>query len=63
MTDWVSKLSWFLLYVIYCGQYRKPRARERVRVSMVTRLCARVERSVLFRMEGRRVGLESKARP
>ena len=51
MTDWVSKLSWFLLYVIYCGQYRKPRARERVRVSMVTRLCARVERSVLFRME------------
>ena len=35
----------------YYGQYRKPRVRERMRVSMVTRLCARAERSVLFRIE------------
>ena len=51
VTDWISKLTGDLVYFLYYGQYRKPRVRERMRVSMVTRLCARAERSVLFRIE------------
>ena len=56
VTDWVSKLACVLLYVLYYGRYTKPRARERARVTrarvaVVTRLCARVGQSVLFRIE------------
>ena len=34
-----------------CGPHRELHARERARVTMVTRLCARVQLSVLFRLE------------
>ena len=40
-----------LLYVLYYGNYRGPHARGRARVTMVTRLCARVEHSVWFMFE------------
>ena len=51
VADWTSKLTGVLSYVLHCMQYRKHRARKRARVTMVTRLCAGVEHSVLFRTE------------
>ena len=53
----------FFLYVLYYWHDRKPHARERARVTMVTRLCARVARSVLFRIRSRHVGLENPSEP
>ena len=46
VVDWISKFTWVLLSVPYFGKYRKCQARERARVTMVTRLCARIEHAV-----------------
>ena len=51
VTDWIFKSTWSLVFVLSYGAYRMPRVRERARVTMVTRLCARVEHSVLFRIK------------
>ena len=51
VTDWISKLSGVLVYVLYYGQYRKPHVLERARVTMFARLRAGVEHHVLFRTD------------
>ena len=51
VTDRIFKSTWSLLYVLSYGAYVKPRVRERARVTMVTRLCVRVEDYGLFRIE------------
>ena len=45
MAHWISKLPWVIFLIFHNFQCRKPHVRERARVSMVTRLCARVEHS------------------
>ena len=50
--EWISKLTLSLLYVLYYGQTREHHARERARVTMVTRLCARAQGIVIcFRIQ------------
>ena len=51
------------MYVLDYGQCSKPYVRERARVTMVFRLCARVERSVLFRIEELSCWLGSPSEP
>ena len=46
------------MYVIYHGQCKKAHVRERARVTIVTRLCARVEHSALF-VQNRQVAMLS----
>ena len=50
VADWISNSIWVIMHVLYHGQYRKPRVCEHAQVTMVARLCARVEHSVLFRI-------------
>ena len=50
-TDWISKLTGVLVYVLYSGQCSKPHVHEREWMTMATRLCARVEHLVLFRID------------
>ena len=59
----ISRLTSVLVYVTYYGQYRKPRVHERARVTMVTRLCAHVEQSLLFRAEQSLCSLGSPSEP
>ena len=50
VTDWISKLTWVLLHFLYYGNHGGPHARRHARVTVVTRLCARVEHSVWFKI-------------
>ena len=63
VADRISRLTSVLVYVTYYGQYRKPRVHERARVTMVTRLCAHVEQSLLFRAEQSLCSLGSPSEP
>ena len=56
VADWISNPIWVILHVLYHGQYRKPRVRERAQVTMVARLCARVEHSFWF-VQNRKVAM------
>ena len=48
VTDGISKLTLVLLYVLDSGNHGGPHARGRARVTMATRLCARVEQPVVW---------------
>ena len=46
VVDWISKFALVIWSVPYLGKCRKCQARERARVTMVTRSCARIEHAV-----------------
>ena len=51
VTNCISKITWTLWYGLCSGNHREPRARGRVRVTVVTRRRACVALSVLWEME------------
>ena len=51
VADGVFQVSTCFFDALYAGIHRGPHARGRARMTMVTRLCAHVEHSVLFRIE------------